>query len=362
MLSRKVTSCVRPVVAASWQRCASAGVRPDGRAPPARLDAAGTAECRSRHPLAVLLPMFRELLGDQYGDCEHIFAVADAAGTLLWVEGNPATLRRAERMNFAPGASWSETDAGTNAPGTALATMCPVQIVAAEHYNTLVWPWCCAAAPVRDPVSGQVLGVIDITGGGSVASPHALGLVRATVCAAEAELARRGTPAGLRAPVRALGAIRLSALGRDYALAEVDGRVLQLRPRHSEIAVILALAPGGLPGPRLAVRLSEEDINPVTLRAEMSRLRTLLGGELLGSHPYRLRRPVVLDAATVLYLLDHGRVADAVAAYLGPLLPSSEAPAIAGYRAALEERLDGEVLASGDAALKRRWASVTGIT
>jgi hypothetical protein len=336
---------------------------PGGGLPPVQLDSAGLAGRRSRHPLAALLPVFRELLGGQCEDRDHIFAIADQAGTLLWVEGDAATLRRAAGMNFVAGAGWSEADAGTNAPGTALAAMRPVQIVAAEHYNTLVHPWSCAAAPVRDPVSGQVLGVIDITGGQSVASPYALGLVRAAARVAEAELARRCAPAvagwcrpgagGHLMP----GAIRLAALGRDNALAEVDGRIVRLRLRHSEIAVLLALAAGGLPGPRLAVRLSEEEIQPVTLRAEMSRLRTALGGEPLGSHPYAFCRPVTLDFATVLGLLDQGRVADAVAAYQGPLLPSSEAPAIVEHRAALDRQLRAEVLASGDAALLRHWVN-----
>jgi GAF domain len=350
----------------------------DGRLPPVRLDAAGLAEYRTGHPLAVLLPMFRELLGDRCGDCDHIFAVTDAAGTLLWVEGPGATLRRAARMNFVAGAAWSEVDAGTNAPGTALASMRPVQIVAAEHYNTLVHSWSCTAAPVRDPASGLVLGVIDVTGGENVASPYALGLVRAAALAAEAELARRnaapgkGTARWPGAPAAAdadgiagrpaPGVIRLSALGRDCALLEFGQRTLQLRPRHSEIAVILALAAGGLTGPRLAVKLSEADIHPVTLRAEMSRLRTLLGDELLGSHPYRLRCPVELDVTAVLGLLDQGRVADAVAAYPGPLLPCSEAPAIVEHRAALERQLRAAVLASGDPVPLRHWVNTDGGT
>lgn len=368
IVSRSVSSCVRPVVAASWRRCARADMSPGGRLPPVRLDAAELAERRSRHPLAALLPVFRELLGGQCRDRDHVFAITDQAGTLLWVEGDSATLRRAASMNFVAGAGWSETDAGTNAPGTALASMRPVQIIAAEHYNALVRPWSCAAAPVRDPVSGQVLGVIDITGGESVASPYALGLVRAAARVAEAELARRGAPAaagwcppGITVPGReghlAPGTIRLSALGRDNALAEVDGRVVQLRPRHSEIAVLLALAAGGLPGPRLAVRLSEEEIQPVTLRAEVSRLRTVLGGEPLGSQPYAFRRPVVLDFAAILGLLDQGRVADAIAAYPGPLLPCSEAPAIVEHRVALDRQLHAAVLVSGDAALLRRWVN-----
>ena len=44
-----------------------------------------------------------------------------ADGTLLWVEGDRKACRRAEAMNFVPGADWSERGAGTNAPGTALA-------------------------------------------------------------------------------------------------------------------------------------------------------------------------------------------------------------------------------------------------
>ena len=81
----------------------------------------------------------------------------------------------------------------------------------------------------------------------------------------------------------------------------------------------------------------------------MSRLRTLLGDGLLGSQPYALRRPVTSDFATVLDLLAEGRVGEAVAAYPGPLLPDSEAPAIVDYRSMLEQQLRAEVLASGDA-------------
>lgn len=366
-------SRVRPVVAASWQRCADAGLTRDGSLPPARLAGDGLAESRSGHPLAALLPMFRELLGGRAGEGGYVFAITDATGTLLWVEGDTATRRRAEQMNFAPGAAWSETDAGTNAPGTALAVLRPVQIVAAEHYSALVHRWSCAAAPVRDPLTGQVLGVIDITGGGDVASPHALGLVTATARLAEAELARPG--ASERARPRSQGAprspkhdsgrqlsagtIRLTALGRDCALVEVGGRVVRLRPRHSEIAVILALAAGGLPGPRLAVQLAETEIQPVTLRAEISRLRMLLGGDLIGSHPYEFRRPVSSDFADVEALLARGQVAAAVAGYPGPLMPGSQAPAIAERRGALDQQLRAEVLASGDAGLLRHWVSAT---
>jgi len=84
-------SFVRSVVAGSWERCVAAGASQDGRRlPPIRMDADELDDYRSRHPLAAALPVFRELLGERAGDDEHIFAVTDAAGILLWSRDTPA--------------------------------------------------------------------------------------------------------------------------------------------------------------------------------------------------------------------------------------------------------------------------------
>ena len=81
-------------------------------------------------------------------------------------------------------------------------------------------------------------------------------------------------------------------MGRAEALLTVDGRRLRLGCRHSEIMVLLAQHPEGLTGDQLSVLLyGEREVRPVTLRAEMSRLRRLVG-PLLRSRPYRLTRPV----------------------------------------------------------------------
>ena len=150
-------------------------------------------------------------------------------------------------------------------------------------------------------------------------------------------------------------AARLSALARDHALLELNGSALVLRPRHSEILALLALTPGGLTGPQLAVALSEREIPPVTLRAEMARLRCAVGGDLIASYPYALRYPVDSDFDHVLALLADGSVGEAVAAYRGPLLPSSEAPGIVEHRRMLARRVRAQVLGSADPAVLRRW-------
>ncbi|KJY36477.1 GAF domain-containing protein, partial [Streptomyces katrae] len=87
------------------------------------------------------------------------------------------------------GSRWAETTMGTNAPGTAVALGEPVQVFGAEHFSRRVHPWTCAAAPVRDPRTGRVLGAVDITGGDGLAHPHSLAFVQAVARAAEAQLA-----------------------------------------------------------------------------------------------------------------------------------------------------------------------------
>ncbi|MFF4585387.1 transcriptional regulator [Streptomyces sp. NPDC001388] len=355
---------VRGLVADSWQRCAAGEVRPDGSRPPPRRWASEELEAYRRdHPLASVLPLFRALLGAGAADDGHVFAVADADGALLWVEGDTGAMGRAERMHFVEGAVWSERQAGTNAPGTALELGRPVQIVTGEHYSASAHAWSCAAAPVHDPATGRVLGVVDLSGGATIATPPALAAVRAAALAAEALLLRQpsvpllGPDGRMRrgGETPPFAGVRLWALGRDGVLLEDADRVRHLSPRHSEIVLALALAGRGVPGDRLAVDLSEHEVPASTLRAELTRLRAVLGPDLLGSRPYALLRPVRTDFGEVSRLLAEGRVREALTRYRGPLLPRSEAPAVVAHRRCLEQQVRGAVLGGGDAVLLRRW-------
>jgi hypothetical protein len=337
---------VRTVVADSWRRSADALHTADSTAPIELSD--GDLEAyRAAHPLAQVLPIFRDLLGGLADDGDHLMAVCDAYGRLLWVEGTTSVLAGAEAMNFVPGARWDEAHAGTNAPGTALAVDHPLQIFATEHFSRPVQRWTCAAAPIHDPATGRLLGAIDVTGGDHLANPHSLALVRATALAAEAYLGSR------RPPPSAVGTV--TSLGRDEAVLCVDGQRQRLGRRHSELLVLLLAHPEGRTGDQLAFDLSADELNPVTVRAELSRLRRTLGPELLDSRPYRLRVELDADFAAVTRLLEHGRVAEALDAYAGPLLPSSDAPGVARLRRLVEGQLRAAVLASADRILMRTW-------
>ncbi|MFF2503137.1 GAF domain-containing protein [Streptomyces sp. NPDC058067] len=342
---------VRSVVADSWRRSAGAHVSPDASAS-VELSDGDLGAYRAEHPLARVMPLFRELMGTFARDGQHLLAVCDAHGRLLWVEGDPTTRQRADRMNFVPGARWSETTMGTNAPGTAVALDRPVQVFAAEHFIRRVQPWTCAAAPVHDPRSGRLLGAVDITGGDGLAHPHSLAFVQAVARAAESQLA-------LLAPAPSdTASLRLTALGRDEALLVTDtGRKIRLSRRHSEILVLLARHPEGLTGDELLCALYEdESVTPVTLRAELARLRRVLGPDVLRSRPYRLAAPVDSDFGTVERRLGTGAVTAAAAAFGGPLLPGSQAPAVVRIRRRLTDGMRAALIARGDPDLLADWA------
>ncbi|WP_406037755.1 transcriptional regulator [Micromonospora sp. NBC_00898] len=336
---------VRDVVRRSWER--SALLDPETTAPVDLSDDALETYCAA-HPLARVLPLFRDLLGGIAQDGAHLMAVCDAYGRLLWVEGHPGVLRHAERMNFIPGARWDEAHAGTNAPGTALAVDHSVQIFATEHFVRPVQRWTCAAAPIHDPATGRLLGAVDITGGDHLANPQSLALVRATARAAEAFLAQPLDP----------DVVTVSALGRDEAELRVGGRRIRLGRRHSELLVLLLDHPEGRTGEQLGLDLYGDDrLHPVTLRAELSRLRRALGPELLDSRPYRLRGTVRADFRTVTELLERGDPAGALQAYGGPLLPGSDAPGVTRLRRLIDGQLRAAVLAAADPALLAAWTA-----
>ncbi|WP_458040145.1 MULTISPECIES: GAF domain-containing protein [Bacteria] len=358
---------VRPLVRDSWRR-SLAGLVGAEALPPVALSAAELDEYRRAHPLADVLEMIRALLlpGDA-AESGVAVAVGDAAGRLLWVEGDRHVRSLTGEMGFVAGTNWSESAVGTAAPGTALALDRSVQIHGAEHYNRLVQPWSCTAAPVHDPETRRILGVIDVTGGSSAVTPQAQLLVDATARAVEGELlvarlrARAAAPphvAEARRPRRRAPrpeAVRstLRVLGRDRALLEIAGdgseRMTELSARHAEILLMLATHRQGLSADRLAELVYGESASAETLRPEMVRLRKALERTaphlVPASRPYRIGPELETDAQHVLSLLDRGAHRVALAAYRGAVLPDSIAPGVEIVRESVRQALREALIA-----------------
>jgi transcriptional regulator of acetoin/glycerol metabolism len=184
-----VPETVRPIVRDSWVRSLDAAVPPTLTQAPLVWDENAIQVARERTDWFSLAEHILEAPDNAYAKGGHILTLFDAAGRMLAARGDQRALDALADINFRPGALWSESVVGTNGPGTALASGRAVHIVGAEHFCEKWQPWHCAAVPVRDPLTGAILGVLDISGFRESAHPHTLALAGTLTAAVEQMLA-----------------------------------------------------------------------------------------------------------------------------------------------------------------------------
>jgi len=320
----------RPIVE-SWLRSRDAGVDPSGRqAPPSLLEIEAVRALWASHPLAGALPLIAHCMADASVDADCLLVISDADGMLLSIGGDTRLRNRAaDEMNFVEGALWSESGAGTNAVGTALAAEHAMQVFAAEHFKEPVQRWTCAAAPVVDPDTGRLLGVIDLTGDISGVNPLSLSVVVATARAVEELLRRRLHERDDR--LRARYGQLLGPRSAGAALVTGTGRILLDPARHWSSSATAAIPSGGgmlaLPSgaQALAEPIETDDVYLVRPRCTSTRAQLpLVELRVLGDQPAEVRldgaelhlRPRHVELLTLL-VLHRGRLnADALCAEL----------------------------------------------
>jgi hypothetical protein len=338
---------VDPVVAASWRRSASQ-VPGDREAAPVDK----TDDTRERWDASALsrpvLGLVAEL--DHIANTSDLIAcVADPDGRVLW-QSTPRWLRAgSERIGLVPGGIWHEAAAGTNGIGLALAADLPTAVFASEHWLSPVHDWVCYAAPIHGPDGAQI-GAVDLSTTWKHANPLALTTVASLARLVEHEL-RIAQPA----EEGARPALELHILGEPRA--SLGGRPLRLTQRQLEILTILAISGPLALGELHAHLYGDRPVAIATLKAEMSRLRRALGGQLT-SRPYRLTLPCRIDATDLLTRLDRGDVDGAARRYTGQVLPASEAPFIEEHRHHVDVALRTALMRAGDAAGVLRYNAV----
>ncbi|MCF8588813.1 transcriptional regulator [Gordonia liuliyuniae] len=348
---------VRSMVQESWVRSRSRGVGDDPDVTPDDMSDNDFSEYRAAHRLAQVRPLITSLMLDDVADAGVVVALTDRRGRLLWVDGDRSTRGKAAKINFVEGTVWSEDQVGTNAPGLALSLDRGVQIIGPEHYASPVQKWNCAAAPVHDPLTGEVIGAIDVTGGAAAAAPFALAAVRSVVAAVERELRSTAVDLSPEAMLDCSLDSRLTVLAGEPTWCAPGGRRHVLSPRHAEILLLLHLHPEGLSTDRLADLLSDDDLGSVTVRAEISRLRREVG-DAVASRPYRLTGDVSSDVTDVRQNIMTGDLRAAVSTLgRGGLLADSLAPGIIDAFDEIREDLRSAVFASRDVATLQAWAS-----
>lgn len=237
---------VRPVIAQSWSRVAAAGFDPGTLRPRRALDAEGLAAARAASPLRLALPALRRHLGTIADEAEHVVVVCDHDGRILWLEGHPRVLEQARAIDFTPGMLWTEASAGTNAIGTALAIDHPLQVFSAEHFLPDQHTWWCSAAPLHDPLTGDLVGIVNVSGPHRTAHPYSLTLVAAAarIAGDVLQAVRIDRENGLR---EAFHARTRGRPGTEAALVDDAGRVLAADPA--------GWVRGRVPPPRAAERV-----------------------------------------------------------------------------------------------------------
>lgn len=149
---------VRPEIARSWLRSRESGVRADGDPSTTYVDFDPSGRM-----LRLAQPVL-DRLADEVSSADMTVILTDPTGLVLDRRAGSAALRRGlDRVLLAPGYSYSEDTVGTNGIGTAAENREVAWVVGSEHYAEWLRWLSCAGAPVRNPITGKVEGVIDLT-------------------------------------------------------------------------------------------------------------------------------------------------------------------------------------------------------
>jgi hypothetical protein len=359
MAGNRAPARPRRLIQESWQRLRASGVDPDSKTPPQVVELDGLDMLRRSSGLLAVLDDVSQGLQSLIADGDNILIVADAQGRVLWRSGSSRVMRRADGLGFVEGAHWGENAVGTNAIGTALATHQAVQVFCAEHYMRSHHSWTCAAAPIRDPRTRQVIGVVDVSGPAATIHPTTVALVDLVTRLAESRLREQHNEALNQ--LRAVAAPILARIRRPAMAVDDKGWVAAIEslPVHNRILLPPDVAPGrawvaplggcyveSLPGGWL-IRMFEdaetaETISTVTLDLRKPGARTL---EVTGPSGC-WRHDLSLRHAEILYVLATFRRGRSAAELAGDLYGDpSRVVTVRAEMSRLRRRLRGVVLA-----------------
>jgi signal transduction histidine kinase len=176
-LPSEATAGLRPTIVESWRRSLATGLDPTDLLAPIEADESEVNERWFEHPLGSLTHVLTEQLGKIAEESRSMVVVTDATGLVLHRVGDDWLKERAAEMNLVEGARYSEAADGTNGIGTALAADRAFQVFAFEHFNERHHQWVCWGVPVHHPVSGETIGLIDLSSLWKIAHPRSLELV-----------------------------------------------------------------------------------------------------------------------------------------------------------------------------------------
>jgi len=150
---------VRPIIARSWLRSTACGVV---QASELRLPYDEDIDDDSRL-IRTAQPVLERLMATM-SDTRYSLLLADPEGRLIhrWV-GTKSLYGPLDNASIAPGFGFAEEHAGTNGVGTALEEARVVTVNGTEHFTEGLHPFACVGVPIRNPIRGNIEGVLDFS-------------------------------------------------------------------------------------------------------------------------------------------------------------------------------------------------------
>jgi transcriptional regulator of acetoin/glycerol metabolism len=181
---------LRPAIAESWRRCLASGLDP--RKPP-RPERMADGELQRQRDLYakvrnLAIPEMQALL-QQLGANTFVLAFAGPDGVLLDSMMSASLRAEIEGFGIVPGSIWAEAQLGTNALGTAIASLARIDVRGAEHFFADHNRLSCMTAPIFAP-DRTLAGVLDASCNAAQYAPHARASLALAAAQIEAQLFR----------------------------------------------------------------------------------------------------------------------------------------------------------------------------
>lgn len=166
---------VRQAILASWWRSRQSNVAAD------RLELQYVRDPDLDTPLTRSAEPVLSHLREQLDGQPLSILLTDPTGIVLSRLTADAELERhLDKVQLAPGFSYSEAVVGTNGIGTALEAGRAMHVFGHEHYAENLEDLACAGVPIRHPLSGKTVGALDLTCWRKDAGPLLVTLAKTT--------------------------------------------------------------------------------------------------------------------------------------------------------------------------------------
>ena len=160
------TDAVAPRVLDSWRRSRDLRVHPD------RVDLPYVRDPNTDSPLVrAAAPVLHRIASDLSSQAVSVILTSADGLVLERVASDPAIVKVLDDVRLARGYSYAEQFAGTNGIGTTLETGAATFIQGNEHYVGSLGRLACAGSPIRDPITGKLLGAVDLTCWANLSDP-----------------------------------------------------------------------------------------------------------------------------------------------------------------------------------------------